>query len=84
MVLKCIAALHFAATQGHEEVIDLLLDHGANIDVQNEKGWTAVTYASTRNQVGAMKLLMRRGARVDLCGPVSDFLGGEYRRDFIN
>jgi hypothetical protein len=38
-------ALHGAAIRGSNELIQLLVDHGANLDVVNSSGWTPLTIA---------------------------------------
>jgi ankyrin repeat protein len=55
---------HAAAEQGHSKIITLLLDHGG-VDIEHcsgESGLTALTIASDRGHVEAVKLLLGRGA----------------------
>lgn len=40
-------ALHWAAKRGRKDVIEVLLDHGADSEVLTEKGETALTLALT-------------------------------------
>ena len=39
--------LHFSAEGGHEAAADILLDHGADITLANERGRTPVDVAKT-------------------------------------
>jgi ankyrin repeat protein len=40
------SALMYAVQRGNPEVIQLLLDRGADLDFQNSYGFTALTYAA--------------------------------------
>ena len=46
--------------------MQLLLDYGANIDHQNTWGNTALISAVLKNQLHTVKVLLERGANVDL------------------
>ncbi len=59
--------LYLAASEA--EVLSgaqLLLDHGANIDLRNKTGQTALHLASQRGRLDFMELLLNRGAMVDV------------------
>lgn len=58
--------LMVAAAMGHVEVVDLLIRRGANIDVQDIDGETALFYAIQASELVVVELLIRRGARVDV------------------
>jgi ankyrin repeat protein len=51
-------ALHWAARQGHVEVVVHLLRHGAQADTRDNKGGTALSIAVSRGHVEAVKLLV--------------------------
>ena len=63
--VRCYA-LHFAAYMGHIEIIKLLLDKGAKIDLQNEFGETALFFAIENGKIDAVKLLIEKGADVNI------------------
>ncbi len=58
--------LHYAATHGHVEVINLLLNHYAYIDAASPNGTTPVMMAAEYGTTAAVKLLLESGADVQL------------------
>ena len=61
--------LHCAAWKGHLEVVEYLLDRGANIDAHNENshwGTTPLHAAAHGSQRGVAALLLERGAAREL------------------
>ena len=57
-------ALIFAAANGHESVVNLLLKSGAEVD-QNGNGKTALMSAAAHGHESVVNLLLERGANVD-------------------
>jgi hypothetical protein len=57
------------ASRGHcfkdGSVLRLLLEHGADINVQNRIGWTALHWASYKGALEVVRLLLERGADVE-------------------
>ena len=71
--LVCVAAsgltlLMSAASQGHERVVELLLQRGAEIDLQSSEGLTALIIATNWSQLAAVRRLLRAGADTTLRG----------------
>lgn len=61
------AAIHKAAQSGNADVIALLLEHGAFIDHQSPVlGNTALMDAVLHKREGAVKMLLKRGARTTI------------------
>lgn len=58
--------LHFAATNGDDELVKLLLDRGATINTATQDGWTALHFACLRGDKGLVLLLLDRGADVSM------------------
>ena len=61
-------ALIAAATHGHAEVVQLLLDAGAKVNAATERGLTAIMQAAMKGQVEAVKVLLAAGAEVNAAG----------------
>jgi Ankyrin repeats (3 copies) len=49
-----------------DSVLRLLLEHGADIDAQDEDGWTPLYSASVRGAVEVVRLLLEHGADVEV------------------
>jgi hypothetical protein len=54
--------LHWAATCRFLDVIQLLLDHGANLNVISTSGYTAICSAIRRNDIAVIQTLLAAGA----------------------
>lgn len=61
-------ALHYAAYNGHAELIPLLLAAGAPIDQPAPNGETPLMLAARNGHLAAVRTLVGAGARVDLNG----------------
>src|ERR1051326_6410856 len=56
-------ALHWAGANGHVEVMQYLIDHGADINVaENVEGWTPIMSAACSGSAEPVRLLIKRGA----------------------
>jgi ankyrin repeat protein len=59
--------LHDAALGGHREIVELLLDHGADINIKDqESGATPLYYAASMGRVEVVELLIGKGADLTL------------------
>ncbi len=61
-----MTALHWAAAQGHAEIVKLLLDYGANINLRNREGNTPLHLAARNGNLSTVKLLLARGANATI------------------
>lgn len=59
-------ALHLAVYSGNMNIVEQLVDHGANIDSRNDYGETALFYAARKNMPALVRLLLQRGSDVDI------------------
>ncbi|XP_032688832.1 protein TANC2 isoform X2 [Odontomachus brunneus] len=57
-------ALMFAASEGHTNLIDLLLDKESILETRDKDGLTALCWACVRGRVAAVQVLLDRGADV--------------------
>ncbi len=55
-------ALHYAATQGHDAVMSLLISRGARVDARAPDGSTALMLAARRGCLPCVQQLLRAGA----------------------
>lgn len=55
-------ALHYAAHAGHDDIMSLLLEHGAEINAQNDVHDTPLHQAVWRNHISSVLLLLRHNA----------------------
>jgi uncharacterized protein len=59
-------ALHWAAAQGNDDIVRLLLDHGFTINAQDADGNTPLHLAARNGNLSTVKLLLARGANATL------------------
>ena len=55
-----------ASTNGHIEIVKLLLEFGAKVDLQNDNGESALIHASMNGHIEIVNLLLEHAAEVDL------------------
>ena len=58
-------ALHRAAARGHLSAVNLLVDHGANVNAVDEQGATPLLAATYSSHKEVVVFLLQRGATVD-------------------
>jgi len=56
--------MHVASCHGLLEVLRLLIDQGAEVDVRDQDGHTPLRWAARRGHKDVMELLLRRGAQL--------------------
>ncbi|ODH49779.1 hypothetical protein GX48_04157 [Paracoccidioides brasiliensis] len=64
--------LFWAATRGHRDVVELLLDHGANINSKDRDKLTALHIAVTGEHKEVVSLLLDRSARIEVKASYGD------------
>lgn len=58
-------ALHIAAAHDREDIVQLLLKHGADIEARSDGGWTPLHNACDKGSVVIVRLLLQAGARIN-------------------
>ncbi|KAF3942296.1 Myosin-Va [Dactylella cylindrospora] len=58
--------LIYAACFGHEDVVTLLVEAGANVNLQDSHKWSPLTWAMTNRHKGIAKILLDHGASSDI------------------
>ncbi|XP_053317614.1 ankyrin repeat domain-containing protein 17 isoform X6 [Spea bombifrons] len=58
-------ALTLACAGGHEELVQTLLERGANIEHRDKKGFTPLILAATAGHVGVVEILLDSGADIE-------------------
>jgi len=57
--------LHFAANNGHVDVVRFLLEKGANVNAQDHRGRTPLHLAALDGHVDVVRFLLEKGANVN-------------------
>ena len=55
-------SLHWAALEGHKEIVELLIAKGATVDVKKTDGWTPLHEATRKGHKEIVELLIAKGA----------------------
>jgi hypothetical protein len=58
--------LHVASAMGNDEVVLLLLEHGAEVSARNNKGGTPLHYAARQGHFETLRFLLHTGANLQL------------------
>lgn len=82
------APLHYAATNGHDDVVKLLLDNSAYIDVESPNGTTPLMMAARGGHASTVQLLLDQGADPTLKNQLgltaADFARNDNQKDLAD
>ncbi len=56
----------FAAKQGHDSLVELLIDNGAQLDAVESQNWTALAFAVDAEKGHVARRLLEAGANPDI------------------
>lgn len=56
--------LYHACAEGNDEIIDLLVERGADIHMKNDDGDTPILYSCRHSQLSSLKTMLKHGALV--------------------
>ena len=58
--------LHWAALEGHKDIVELLINRGAEVNATSEiGGWTPLHMAASKNHIQVVSFLIKKGADED-------------------
>ncbi|GMH35603.1 hypothetical protein BSKO_03471 [Bryopsis sp. KO-2023] len=57
--------LHYAAREGHLDVVEKLIEAGSDVDAKDGQGWTPLIDAAQKGQVDVTKELLEAGSNID-------------------
>ncbi len=83
-----ISSLDVSSNNGHEKIVEEFLQHGANPNLQDGDGWTALHYAVIKKSVYVVRVLLQAGADLAITSTKTaraldmEFLAGETALDF--
>lgn len=63
---KQMTPLMTAASLGNKKIVELLLDHGADMDLRDNLGYTALHWAAYYNHSAVAEALVKRGASLNI------------------
>lgn len=67
--------MHIAASRGYANIVDMLLQHGAKVNVLDASDRTPLYLAVTRSNHKVADILIQQGAKVNL-----EEVHGEFRK----
>ena len=82
-------ALTLACAGGHEELVRVLLQRGANLEHRDKKGFTPLILAATAGHAGVVEILLDHGAEIEAQSertkdtPLSLACSGGFFSEFI-
>lgn len=60
-----ITLLHYWVNVGRADIVELLLDHRAGVNLPDDSRWTALHFAAAKGDLEMVRLLVARGADIN-------------------
>lgn len=61
------SALLLCLENEYFELAEVMVDHGAEVDIRNSQGWTPLIWASMKGRKKAVEFLLKHGANIHAC-----------------
>lgn len=64
-------AIHIASVFAESDLVQMILDKGADVNAKGPLGWTAAQHAATSGEMETVRLLMKYGAEEDILAQIA-------------
>lgn len=75
-LIEGYTALHYAAWDGKDQIVSLLLENGAKVDAKGTDGYTPFLLASNNNRLKSTDILVKNGADINIIIDDDNYLRG--------
>lgn len=67
-------ALQISAANGYVDIVSLLLNKRASVDLSNNYGWTPLMHAARYGHVEIVSLLIRKTAKINITNRLGEYM----------
>jgi hypothetical protein len=65
-------SLHIACREGNFEIVKILIDNGANVNIVDNEGWSPLMRASLAGKQDIVEILLKNGAKAQLLNSLNE------------
>lgn len=65
-------SLHIACREGNFDIVKILIDNGANVNIVDNEGWSPLMRASLASNAKIVELLLKNGAKAQLLNSLNE------------